>query len=400
MISSASLQNSDKVSTKDFEFPKSSINKNNQKNENDNSEFLALLGLGMNSQEADVAKLIQQIQQEGDQPKAQGKLVSVDEGKAAPLQDQVIDEKIKELLKQNEIAIKEKFSSNSLNSLKNFNAENVKVQNKLEAPFMKQDSLVEVMASKTGKGHMGDIVNALPKEVQSMYLKNINAADVKTIRASNPKLAKIENSMEGLNKGRMIMNEDGLQNLQQNLILPSGDREFNVEQSSIKENFGQNLNTNAVKDLSDQISARVQNLNMPKAMPTYLGKEVSFDFHHHELGTINVNIRKTKNDIEVKIATGQNDVRSILMENRELLTAHLAQRGVNVSSITVDVMNTMNIADEGSGKSQMNTKNESFNQQQNMGQDHSKHSSESQTGKEKRDELWSILKEQREEAYA
>lgn len=156
---------------------------------------------------------------------------------------------------------------------------------------------------------------------------------------------------------------------------------------------------NTIDTLATQISQRIQEATANRPMMT--NSNINIEFHHEELGHMSLNIKKSNRDIEIKIMTGQMDAKNVIHDNRDALIGQLALKGITVNSLSVDSLSSgvANVVDD--SKSSQTGKFDSSSQQQSSSQqEQSKHSGQNFTGREKRDELWNILKDQREVMYA
>lgn len=155
---------------------------------------------------------------------------------------------------------------------------------------------------------------------------------------------------------------------------------------------------NVIDSLAAQISSKINAMTQFK--PMLNNENISIECNHEELGLITLNIKKHNNEMDIKILTGQLDAKNVIHENREALIGQLSQKGISVNNLSVETTLISSTSVDDIKNSQSQKFDSSSQQQSSSGQNQSRNSEEHLSEREKRNELWNILKDQREVLYA
>jgi len=150
--------------------------------------------------------------------------------------------------------------------------------------------------------------------------------------------------------------------------------------------------TTLMQDLALQLEKRIENSAIFKVTPA--PKQVDIEIQHSELGSLKFQITRQARDLEIKVASSHADVRLMLNEHRDSLVQHLASKGLNVTDFSIDSAIVKSTDDS---KIATNAK-ENFSQHGDLKNQHGTPGDE--TGRDRREELWKILKEKREALHA
>ena len=155
---------------------------------------------------------------------------------------------------------------------------------------------------------------------------------------------------------------------------------------------------NVIESLATQITQRINDINSVR--PMQFNSETTIDINHAELGSMTVNIKKLNKELNIQITTGHADAKNVMMENRDALLSQLNSKGISVANLSIDSVFSVAGADD--AKASQSQKFDSAGQQHSSAdqQQQAKNSNQQQSDREKRNELWDILKDQREVMYA
>lgn len=155
---------------------------------------------------------------------------------------------------------------------------------------------------------------------------------------------------------------------------------------------------NVIESLATQITQRINDMNSVR--PMQFNTETSININHSELGQMTLSIKKIQNELSIQITTGEKDAKNILFENRDALLSQLNSKGISVSNLSIDTVFSASASDDAKGFQSQKFDSSSQHQGSAEQQQHAKNSNQQHTDREKRNELWDILKDQREVMYA
>lgn len=161
----------------------------------------------------------------------------------------------------------------------------------------------------------------------------------------------------------------------------------------------------SVNDITNTIANQINDVSKNNLISNIAKNDVQFDITHKDLGLLNISVKRVNKNIEIKIVTDQIDTKDMLMANKDFMQNQLNSRGIQVGSVQIESSGGFNGAmfgsvDDSSFKHHGNSKQDSSSQQHSSNQESSRNSHSSENGKDKRDELWQILKDQRELVHA
>lgn len=289
--------------------------------------------------------------------------------------------------------------------LQNNNAVDVKDIGSKEISSKDQEQLLELLSNKKTTGNATDAHLKMNVKNSHGLNETLSPLDFQQGKSSNQSTDVLKKYLK--NQNTKILNADNL-NLQEKLELRNASPEVNAKMENelnfsnsakdvMIEGNKQNEKT-LVDSLANQITQKINDFNLSK--PLRLNSETTIDFHHSELGSMTLHIKKIEKDLNINITTGHTDAKNLIFENRDALLSLLNQKGISVSNLTVESSYSATVADD--GKNQQSQKFDSSSQQQNSSHQHdqAKNPNQQNTDREKRNELWNILKDQREVMYA
>jgi len=288
---------------------------------------------------------------------------------------------------------------------------------KLENPKLKSTPLEnQSVASLTKSGEHQQLKNNVTLDARTNVMKmqetpNVSSEDLMRMKQLIENKGAIK-QYQKLQVPKIIKNEIATKNEVYNLsdklqsefnfIDLSSNLSFDNSNKSLQSHSDSTTisNKNNIDSLANQIAQRIQEVNTYK--PIVQNSNIQIEVNHEELGHLTLNIKKNQRDLEIKIMTGHSDAKTIIHENREALIGQLAMKGITVNSLSVESLSSgiaTSIAEDAKG-SQTGKFDSQTQQNSSQQQDQSRHSGQNLTGREKRDELWNILKDKREVMYA
>lgn len=295
-----------------------------------------------------------------------------------------LSEKIKALLVNKNFS--EKNSEYSIKDAENIIELLVKDKNLQKTAKDKFLNIIQTRQVQNGK----DLLSPLDFQASKLHQQvNSNEALKKYLKSSDSNIIKLD----GVNANDKIEQMNLNQSINNRLL-----NDLNLGNTNGSEiSNGKKADKNSIDSLASQITQRINDINMIK--PMQINSETTIDFNHSELGSMTLSIKKLQKDLNIKITTGQADTKNLLIENRDALLSQLSQRGISVANLAVDSVISTAGSDEAKGFPSQ--KFDSSSQQQSSDQQQqAKNTNQNQSEREKRNELWSILKDQREVMYA
>lgn len=310
-------------------------------------------------------------------------------------------------------------SESALNQLEKNNSE------KLLSKIMNPSADGEVLQLQRGKKDVLDSLNGADKQSEKVsHVKDLikqKSQDMQTGFDTNFAQKRISSGVESnkihsedhLNILKMFK-ESGVNNkeadglVSRNEMLNSNTEYYGkmsdlISQDQLQSNTKED--GQPAKEISNSIAHKIHDAVKNNLLSNISNNNVQFDITHKDLGTLNILVKRNNKNIEIKIVADQLDAKNFLMANKDMMQSHLMSRGVNVSSLMVEATNSAQNAlfsslDDSSFKQNSFSKNENSSHQQSMEQGNSRQNAHDENGREKRNELWQILKDQRELIHA
>jgi len=182
----------------------------------------------------------------------------------------------------------------------------------------------------------------------------------------------------------------------QNQLLSS--KNIELSKNGFESQFSSKDNPNS--SLLEQLTTRItDSLKLMSAPP--MQQSMSFSLNHAELGAMRVDIRRLGGDrFSLNMSPDELQTHKLLMDNKDSILQALTHRGISIADLTIDQNQLSKNLKDSSTETNSKMQEQHFFGQTGDSSDHFSRNFERQSGRDKRQDLWNYMKQQREVRYA